>query len=191
MSKKTSQTEDRLLDLAESLIRKNGYNGFSFRELAAGIGVKSSSVHYYFPTKAHLGAKVARRYTDRFVALLEKNLASAGPGLTADAILDRLHALFRKALTEDGQMCLCGVLAAEAAGLPEEVAMETRTFFSRLSQCLEDALAQTTWGQGQSAQARRGAALKALALYEGALLVARLNGSTELFDLIEADRLEA
>jgi TetR/AcrR family transcriptional repressor of nem operon len=65
MSRNAAETEGKILDLAESLIRKNGYNGVSFRDLASGIGVKSSSVHYYFPTKEDLGAKVARRYTDR------------------------------------------------------------------------------------------------------------------------------
>jgi len=45
-----ADTEAKILDLAETLIRQNGYNGFSFRDIASGVGVKSSSVHYYFPT---------------------------------------------------------------------------------------------------------------------------------------------
>jgi AcrR family transcriptional regulator len=51
-----------------------GYDGFSFRELAADVGVKSASVHHHFPTKAILGAGVARRYTDRFTEAVK-----AGP----------------------------------------------------------------------------------------------------------------
>lgn len=191
MTKSSTQTEERLLGLAESLIRKNGYNGFSFRELAAGIGVKSSSVHYYFPTKADLGAKVARRYTDRFLLALEEADPSKEPAASANEILAQLRLLFRKALTEDGKMCLCGVLAAEASGLPEEVALETRSFFSRLAQWLENALARTRWGIEKSAEERHKTALKALALFEGALLVARVHESTEMFDLIEADPLDA
>ncbi|HJY50709.1 MAG TPA: TetR/AcrR family transcriptional regulator [Stellaceae bacterium] len=45
-----------------------GYGGFSFRDLAAEISIKSASVHHHFPTKATMTAAVARRYGDRFLA---------------------------------------------------------------------------------------------------------------------------
>ena len=47
-----SETAERLMDLAEAHIRNAGYGGFSFRDLAAEIGIKSASVHHHFPTKA-------------------------------------------------------------------------------------------------------------------------------------------
>lgn len=62
------ETAQRLMDLAEAHIRDAGYGGFSFRDLAAEIGIKSASVHHHFPTKAILAAAVARRYGDRFLA---------------------------------------------------------------------------------------------------------------------------
>src|ERR1700721_1374918 len=54
------------MDLAEAHIRSAGYGGFSFRALAAEIGIKSASVHHHFPTKATMAAAVAQRYADRF-----------------------------------------------------------------------------------------------------------------------------
>ena len=54
-----SETAERLMDLAEAHIRHRGYGGFSFRELAAEIGIKSASVHHHFPTKAAMAAAVA------------------------------------------------------------------------------------------------------------------------------------
>lgn len=42
-------------------MRNGGYGGFSFRDLAAEIGIKSASVHNHFPTKAAMAAAVARR----------------------------------------------------------------------------------------------------------------------------------
>ena len=54
-----------ILDVAERRIRAHGYNGFSFREIADEIGIKSASVHYHFPTKADLAAAVAKRYRER------------------------------------------------------------------------------------------------------------------------------
>ena len=55
-------TAERLMDLAEARIREAGYGGFSFRDLAAEIGIKSASVHHHFPTKAGMAAAVVRRY---------------------------------------------------------------------------------------------------------------------------------
>ncbi|WP_157628311.1 helix-turn-helix domain-containing protein, partial [Ensifer sp. BR816] len=46
------------MDAAEERIRRAGYSGFSFREIAADVGVKSASVHYHFPTKERLAAAV-------------------------------------------------------------------------------------------------------------------------------------
>src|ERR1700733_10309808 len=60
-----NETAERLMDLAESHMRNAGYGGFSFRDLAAEIGIKSASVHHHFPTKATMAAAVARRYADR------------------------------------------------------------------------------------------------------------------------------
>jgi AcrR family transcriptional regulator len=61
-----SETAERLMNLAEARIREAGYRGFSFRGLAAEIGIKSASVHHHFPTKAGMAATVARRYGNRF-----------------------------------------------------------------------------------------------------------------------------
>ena len=32
-------------------MRRGGFHGFSFRDLAADVGIKSASVHYHFPIK--------------------------------------------------------------------------------------------------------------------------------------------
>ena len=53
-----NETAERLMDLAEARIREAGYRGFSFRDLAAEIGIKSASVHHHFPTKAGMAGCV-------------------------------------------------------------------------------------------------------------------------------------
>src|SRR5476649_1984467 len=62
---------------ARAMVQAQGYNSLSFRELAKQIGIKSASVHYYFPTKGDLGAALAREYTDEFRAYLD-GLVDAG-----------------------------------------------------------------------------------------------------------------
>src|SRR5690242_7307761 len=112
------------MDLAEAHIRSAGYGGFSFRNLAAEIGIKSASVHHHFPTKAIMAAAVARRYADRFFAAVARQ-----PDDTADKAIAVYRSSFKAALDRGGLMCLFGVLCAEAGGLSPEIADETRSFF--------------------------------------------------------------
>ncbi|MEM7678447.1 MAG: TetR/AcrR family transcriptional regulator, partial [Myxococcota bacterium] len=62
--------QDAILKAAEEMVRQGGYNAFSFRAIADVVGIKSSSVHYYFPTKEDLGVAVAKYYTHRFIESL-------------------------------------------------------------------------------------------------------------------------
>src|ERR1700735_4637251 len=114
-----NQTAERLMDLAESHMRHAGYGGFSFRDLAAEIGIKSASVHHHFPTKATMAAAVARRYADRFLAAI----AALPDERSEDAVI-AYRSAFREGLDRDGQMCLGGVLGAETGALPPDVAKE-------------------------------------------------------------------
>lgn len=158
---------EAILDAAERRIRDAGYNGFSFRDLAADVGVKSASVHHHFPTKTVLAAAVARRYADRFLAAVEDE--------PDDRIVAAWRSAFRRALYEDGRMCLCGVLGAEAGALPQEVAAEARRFFERGAEGLARAY-------GAPGEAARAAGLAVLATLQGAMLVARALDDPTAFD---------
>ncbi len=56
-----SDVKTAIMDAAERRMQLGGFGGFSFREIAADVGIKSSSVHYHFPTKEDLAAAVIRR----------------------------------------------------------------------------------------------------------------------------------
>ena len=92
-----SETAERLMDLAEAHIRNAGYGGFSFRDLAAEIGIKSASVHHHFPTKATMAAAVARRYGDRFLATVARR-----PNESAGDAISVYRSAFREALHRPG-----------------------------------------------------------------------------------------
>ena len=62
-----------ILDAAERRMQIGGFGGFSFREIAADVGIKSSSVHYHFPTKENLAAAVIRRWPKRPLNLSTRN----------------------------------------------------------------------------------------------------------------------
>lgn len=159
-----SDTATAILDAAEERIRQAGYSGFSFREIAADIGVKSSSVHYHFSTKEKLAAAVARRYTDRFFEAVDSELAQGGD------IVRAWRQVFREAFHRDGRMCLCGALAATSHDLAEEVRVEVKRFFLLGIERL------TAGGLGKDA------AVHVLATLEGAMLTANILDDRSMFD---------
>lgn len=166
-------TAERILDSAEERICRYGYNGVSFRDIAADVGIKSASVHYFFPTKPALAAAVARRYTERCLAELGDPTAPRSRPVEA---IGRLAALFRRTLEEKKRMCLFGMLAAEVGGLPPEVAAEARFFFGRIIDWLRLAVDEAA-AETMSAEA-------IVAAFEGAMLLARSMDDPTLLDKI-------
>jgi len=51
----TSEAAKAILDVAEQLAQTKGYNGFSYADIAAQLGLTKASLHYHFPSKAELG----------------------------------------------------------------------------------------------------------------------------------------
>ena len=179
---KQGETAQRILIIAQRMIQSQGYNGFSFRDIAAEIGIKSASVHYHYPTKGDLGAAVAARYANRFVTWLERIVTE---GRDARHRLTLYVGLFRTALVEDGRMCLCGMLGAESEALPPEVLQETRQFFARnlawLRNVFESGASDATLSYTGAADAHARLVLAAL---EGAMIFARVSGEKAVFDQV-------
>jgi TetR/AcrR family transcriptional regulator, transcriptional repressor for nem operon len=162
------ETAERLMDLAEAHMRNKGYGGFSFRDLAAELGIKSASVHHHFPTKATMAAAVARRYAERFFDAVARRSEEGGE----DAIAV-YRSTFKAVLGRDRLMCLFGVLSVEAGGLPPEVANEIPLFFRR---CISD-LSERIGGPDPEARA-----FQVIATLEGGMMLARAYQNTEAFD---------
>lgn len=163
---------EQILDAAEIRARTAGYHGFSFRDLAEDVGIKSSSVHYYFPTKGELAEALARRYTRRAAERLGQP-----DGLAPGEGAARVCALFRDALLVDDRMCLCGLFGAERDALPPPVAVAVADFFRLILDYLDRA-------PKAAQQSEKPAAL--LARLEGALILARSLHDPRLFDAATA-----
>jgi len=166
--------EETILKVTEEMVRQGGYNGFSFRDIAKKVGIKSSSVHYHFPTKEDLGVAVAKYYTDRFIDSLSSPQKLVDDGI--DPIKTYIAA-FKLALTKDKRMCLCGMLGAEVDGLPAGVVTETQTFFKRNLAWLEQAYALN---ENKTVATQK--AIQTLSLLEGALIASNVLNDAALFD---------
>ncbi len=169
-----TNVQDNILDIAENLIQTQGYNAFSFRDIAAAAGIKTSSIHYYFPAKADLGKAVVTRHIEilhtELIKLLENKAISYKKkiNLFLDSIITNTYG-------DNKKMCLGGMLASDVLTLPESIQLEVRAFFNRLQKWLEQLLTQgKTAGDFHFTGTAKKEAEFILALLEGSLLLARL-----------------
>ena len=179
-------TPQRILDVAEHLVQTRGFNGFSYADIAAEVGLTKATLHYHFATKAELGRRLIERYAAAFEGALHK-IDSAAPG--APARLRAYVKLYADVLAED-RMCLCGMAAAEYGTLPTPMQKALQMFFAANEVWLTRLLDQ---GQNEGylclrAPAREEAGMMMSAL-EGAMLLARAMGEPIRFERAAASLL--
>ena len=169
---------------ARKAAQVRGYGGLNFRDLATTVGIKAASIHYYFPTKAELGAAVARRYREDSSAALEALLETTH---------DPVHCLrdyplqFRKSLANENRLCLGSFMAAEHEDLPDAVRQEVLAFADVHIAWLTRVLIAATGVRRRACEKRAGAIFAAVA---GAQLVARSRSDLALYDqMIDSYRL--
>jgi len=121
-----SPAAERVVDAAEGLMQQQGYNGFSYDDVAQLIGIKKPSVHHHFPTKGDLAAMVVQRYTHRF---REELLRIEGAHARSRDRLAAYAELFDLTFARERRLCVCGMLGAEAHDLPPSVRDEVARFF--------------------------------------------------------------
>ncbi len=173
-----NSSSQRILDVAEELAQRRGFNGFSYADIASALLVTKASLHYHFPSKADLGAQLIARYR----AVFNNALLDIGGRSTGEADKLRRYArLYEDVLVAD-RMCLCGMFAAEYSTLPRTMQTELRMFFDDneawLTAVLED-------GRRSGQLTVRGTPAEhariLVDVLEGAMLVARTYGDVKRF----------
>ena len=177
---KDGATAGRILDAAQRLVQSRGFNGFSYADIAAEIGIKKASLHYHFETKDELGRALLARYLERFRgALAAVDQASTDPRER----LRRYAGLYLGVLRDEERMCLCGMLAADVQTLARPVREGVRRFFEMneawLTKVLEAGRKSGVLSFKGSASAE---AVVFLSTLEGAMLVARSIGGPARFE---------
>ena len=165
-------TRKEILDAAERLVRQRGYNGFSYRDLADEIGIKTSSIHYHFPTKGKLGEALAERELEVFgEALARLDVEETDPRRRLERFVD----VFKTSTIGcSNRMCLGAMLAVEQVTVPDTVQQAVRRLFEHnegwLATVLQEGLERRQFHFKCSSKE---AARAFFAHLEGALLTAR------------------
>ena len=168
-------TVEKLLDAAETRMRSGGFHAVSFRDLAEDLSIKSASVHYYYRHKEDLGAAVVARYSESFISSLN---AALGDRDGAKTRLSVVCEAFKTALAEKDQICLCGVMGAEALGLPDPVREQVALFLRGVTNWIAEGFVQDNFSD---ANAR---ALTILSALEGGMILAVSLGDNDVLDAV-------
>ena len=171
-----------ILQAARKLMMDRGFNGFSFRDVAASVGIKSASIHYHYATKADLAEATARAYR-----LTLKDMTDQIDAVSAADKLRAYGALFVMTLRDQGQVCLGGMLAADIASLPHQVRAEVAQFFTEQNGWIENVVREgQASGQFRTDLDAAVFAKMFISGLEGAMMVSRgLEQPQDLEDTLE------
>ncbi|HEX4896071.1 MAG TPA: TetR/AcrR family transcriptional regulator [Solimonas sp.] len=180
-------TREEILNCAEELLQRRGFNGFAYQHIAVQLGIRNAAIHYHFPAKEDLGIALVQRYRDRFrawsLALQPQDPWSQLRAYFA-TYTDHLEA-------EECRLCPGGALAAEFGTLPEPMRLEARLLMREIYEWL---IAVLERGRREGAlQFNGGAEDKAVeigAALQGGLQIARLAGADRFHQLLDQLALE-
>ena len=173
-------TQVRLLDLAEAAMRRHGYGGFSYADIARDAGIRKASIHHHFPAKSDLGLAVLDRYSDRHLTMLGDIRITSRLGGQA---LTRAIEFYRDAMGTGDDLCLLTALANDANALSPAMRDMLARATLATANCFEELL--LSGRKDMSISVAGDPAVEAtsiLALLNGAQLLARAARDITMFD---------
>lgn len=178
-----TNTKRAILDLAETLLQDNGFNGFSYAHIASELGVKKAAIHYHFPTKEDLGCAVVQRYRDRFQLWINNARVK---DLQPQDKLDWFFDIYANMRADHSKVCISGVLEAEFNSIPDALRQQTESLTGELltwlTATLEEGRAAGVFQfNGQPADK----ATLILSSVQGALQIARALGAEKFQAVIQ------
>src|SRR5262245_30222465 len=102
-----SETKDKIVELADHLLRVKEFNAFSYKDISDPLSLKNAAIHYHFPAKADLGVGVIDHELNKFAGQTKR-----WQSLPEDEQLEKLIGVFRKHC-QDKNICLMGSLASD------------------------------------------------------------------------------
>ena len=173
MEKNTAQ---RILDVARDIVRNRGYSAFSYADIAEQVGIRKASIHYHFPSKDKLVRTLVQQYRVGMGRACDRIAQST---LTPQQQLMQFATLYQDGLQQK-QICLCAMLAADFAVLPQSVQDEVQVFFQQteiwLTTLLQQGCDAKLWQCQPSAEQE---AKGLIAMLQGAQLLARSNEDSD------------
>lgn len=160
------------MDAAERMTQTSGVNGFSYLDLADEVGVKTSSIHYHFKTKADLLLALVERLENihgQAMRRMQEEIASP------ETRIRQVVKLFQSYVKEN-KFCLCGMMAAELQSISEDIKTRLKSYFNQFQNWLEKQFKE------MKKKDPKGLAIGFVVALEGSVLLARLNNDPKLVE---------
>lgn len=171
--------KEKILVIAQRLVRQRGFNGFSYADIADEVGIRKASLHHHFPAKADLGVALLEAYSAQFDS--ERVRVSASPMKAREQLRAYVN-LYRTSLESDC-VCMGGMLASESITLDPAMLPGLKRFFERNTEWLVEILAA---GVSQKVFVVHGSvtdhARMLVAALQGALMIAHATGDHDAFE---------
>ena len=131
-----ASTKETIVLLGDELIRKKGYNAFSYADISKQLNVKNAAIHYHFPTKPDLAEAVVDFHTDSFNRFTEK----ASSRNEADQI--KMFLNFYASIQLSGKLCVIGSFAGDWNSMEEEIQHKVTEFTEHVLSWITDTLSK-------------------------------------------------
>ncbi|HEX6117712.1 MAG TPA: TetR/AcrR family transcriptional regulator [Solirubrobacterales bacterium] len=177
----SSESRRRMIRSAAALFRSKGVDGTAFSDVIAHSGAPRGSIYHHFPGgKAEL-AEEATRWAGEYVAAgLAAGLAEDDPVATVSGFAGAVAAGLEATGFQDG----CPVVAAALEGRRTPGA---RAAAGEAIRSWEELLAESFERKGVAPERARSVATMIVASIEGAIVLARAQGSIEPVERVTAE----
>lgn len=120
-------TARKIIDTALLMVQKRGFSGFSFRDIATEIGIKTASIHYHFPTKPDLAQAILQEVQSGFKRELERIDSEVS---NPREKLKCFFGIFDETFGDGDRLCPFCMVACAQDGVPAFVKTEVQAFWS-------------------------------------------------------------
>lgn len=129
-------TRTEIIRIADDLIRKKGYNAFSFSDISKELNIKNASIHYHFPSKTSLGKAIIQKHITG-LEQLKSNMEGKDP-------LEKLEAFLSiyTAAKSENKICIVGSLATDLYTFEPEIQNELKILVNEVLQWVMEILAE-------------------------------------------------
>lgn len=116
------ETKEQIIEIANNLLIERGFNAFSYKTISEEINIKTSSIHYHFPTKSDLGVAVICKHHEALEQTIIKTKNKTP--------LEKINKLFNyyKRLAEEQKVCIVGALISDINTMDEPLRKELLCF---------------------------------------------------------------
>ena len=165
-------TREKIIQLGDDLLRKQGFNAFSYADISKPLHIKNAAVHYHFPSKQDLAVAIAQWHKDIFNRFSDK-MSNKQPKDRLRTFLNFYHSIH---LTE--KVDIIGAFATDWHSLEPKVQAEVQEFTEMVIKWLSELIQEgMKLGQFQTNQNARTTALRILNSIFASTQLVRITGS--------------